>query len=1196
VSLLGFAKKSLRKKGLIALAVAAAQLAVSFSPLAIVPAAHAVTSAFPCDSSLYQVSGGSFYKYSPATGLFTQVGTANVASLNGIGYNPADNYIYGSTNGTTLYKIDNAGAITSVGSVTGSVQTSGGDFIHNDYMVTVGSGLSLVQLARAGGVGTAVTGAASTAITLTNANANAGTANAFSSSKDITIVKDAVGSGYTGYALEAAKLYIFSFASSTPTTASYITKTVNYPSAANDTTGTYGAQYSDSAGNLFFYNNNVASGTSHHMFELANIDRAAITSSSANPTLSLLTTTSVNGSMNDGASCRTAQSAFAPSVTTTNAATGVTTSAATVGGTVTPYTFSSAAVTSVKICYNTTGTVDASGATAGLLTGGNCVNATPNTLAASATSSNVSVNFSGLSSGTQYYYQVQATNTAALVGYGAVYNFTTTSGPSLSIVANAASYTIGGLVPSLSGTTTGSGGGTLAGSLTCNVYHSSDTNHTSIDAIDGLSVGTYVVWCDGTPSVTSPATSVTRTAATFTVVASGAIPVDITAHSASYRAGTTAPTLSGDTSDQTGLPRASLICNAYGVADTGYNSIDTIDSNTPAGTYVIHCSGNVTGGSFALGSNTNGVLTILAKIAVTITPVDVTFVHGNNPPAFTGAADPSAGISGSLTCHVYDNNDNNHTVPLTIASTTPVGIYTIFCGTGFTVAAGYVLTNNEGTLNVTDLPLVGISGDDSSYTVGGALPVIGGHSDPSNGVTGALTCNVYDNADTGYVTILTIGPSTRIGTYAIHCAGTLASGFQAGANADGVLTVVAASAPSAPSLPAAPTITVPPASTIGTTPVTLTPSITAPGGIGNRCLVDPADHVCKATVTLPGKGTFVLNSNGTVTFSAVLGFTGTATVQYRVTDSEGQSAETPVTVTVNAPAAPTVTGGSGTTITTVPANVTPLVTGIGSICLIDPADNGCKQTVTIPGKGTFVLNSNGTVTFTAASGFIGTVTVQLQITTAYGQVARGPVTFIVGPTSQLQTGATTGTTPVNLAPTTKPEPGSACLVDPTDDGCKNVVTIPEVGTWNLNPSTGAVTFKAVSGYVGTTIVQYRIKRAGFDPTMTPFVVTVAPKRAPVTVTIGGFNPGSPILTAPIKNQIAAFMKAYVGYKSLECIGFTMGPTVLSVDKWLSTTRASNACDFILNTLKSKVSALPLKNKMETNLGAHIRRITLTLRD
>jgi len=467
----------------------------------------------------------------------------------------------------------------------------------------------------------------------------------------------------------------------------------------------------------------------------------------------------------------------------------------------------------------------------------------------------------------------------------------------------------------------------------------------------------------------------------------------------------------------------------------------------------------------------------------------------------------------------------------------------------------------------------------------------------SNGGSGSMTAQSASSA-----TNLTANSFTNTG-YTFGGWSTTANGSLAYANSASyafssstTLYAIWNANSSAPVLPAAPTVAVPSASTVGIAPVTLTPSITAPGGIGNRCLVDPADSVCKSIVTLPGKGTFVLNSNGTVTFTAVLGFTGTATVQFRVTDGNGQSAEAPVSVTVTAPAAPSVIGGSGTTITTVPANVTPRVAGLGSVCLIDPADNVCKQTVTIPGKGTFVLNSNGSVTFTAVTGFLGTVTVQLQITTAYGQVARGPVTFVVGPTSELQTGATTGTTPVNLAPSTKPAPGSACLIDPSDEGCKNVVTVPSVGTWNLNPSTGAVTFKAVTGYVGTTIVQYRVKRAGIDPVFTPFVVTVAKQREPVTVTIGGFNPGSPVLTLAIKKQITAFMKAYVGYKTVECIGFTMGPTVLKVDKALSTNRAGNACSYILNTLKSKVTALPLKNKMETVVGSLIRRITLTLRD
>lgn len=479
-----------------------------------------------------------------------------------------------------------------------------------------------------------------------------------------------------------------------------------------------------------------------------------------------------------------------------------------------------------------------------------------------------------------------------------------------------------------------------------------------------------------------------------------------------------------------------------------------------------------------------------------------------------------------------------------------------------------------------------------SYTVtfDGNNATSGSMSAQTASTSTALTANAF--ALNGY----TFGGWSTTQNGSVAYANNATYPFAASATLYAIWTANTPAPTVAPAIPAAPVASVPSGSTVGITPVTLTPAINAPGGIGSKCLVDPADNVCKQTVTLPGKGTFVLNSNGTVTFTAVLGWVGTATVQFKVTDTYGQSTQTPVTVIVTAPAAATITGGSGTTTTTVPANVTPQVSGLGSICLIDPADNVCKQTVTIPGKGTFVLNANGTVTFTAAAGFIGTVTVQLQITDAYGQSARGPITFIVGQTSQLQTGATTGTAPVILAPNTKPEAGSACLVDPNDSECKSVVSIPQVGTWNLNTSNGSVSFKAVEGYVGTTIVQYRIKRAGFNPTETPFVVTVAKKRPPVTITIGGFNPGSPILTSSIKTQIAAFMKAYVGYRTIECIGFTMGPTVLKVDKWLSTTRATNGCDYVLKTLKSKVKALPLRNKMETVLGSQIRRITLTLRD
>ena len=867
--------KSLRKKGLVALIVAAAQLAVSFSPLAIAPAANAVTTPFTCSANFYQASSGTMYQYDASTNSYAQMPGADtgLGSLNPIGYNPADNYIYGVGGANTLYKIysdgSHSGAITSTGT---AMKTTAGDFVGNDYFLTADSSGNFVLVNTSGGtaVGSTFT--------------------------DTGVTWAAFDMAYNPnnnqiYGLNGQTLYtgLINFTAGVPTSVTISTKTVS----TSVDSSSYGAAYVDSAGNAYFFNN-----TSKNLWQINSTQLAA-----ASPTASLITNGAVTGSMNDGASCNTASSPLAP-IAVTNAATAVLNTSATLNGSISTQARSGSNVTAnnLQFCYSTSASV-----TNGVLSSPiSCTNSTPSTQAVNLLAQAVTLNITGLSPGTTYYFQVQATDANGLQGLGTVLSFATSGGGS-------SSYTV------------------------------------------------------------------------------------------------------------------------------------TFNNNGGSGTMTAQSASSAT----------------------------------------------------NLTANTFTN-------------------------------AGYTF---------------------------------GGWSTTANGSLAYANSASYP-----------FSSSTTL--YAIWTA----------------------NAPAAPTLPAAPTITVPAGTTIGTAPTTLTPSINAPGGIASRCLVDPADNVCKQTVTIPGKGTFVLNSNGTVTFTAVLGWTGTATVQYRVTDASGQSAEAPVTVTVVAPAAPTVTGGTGTTITTVPANVTPQVSGLGSICLIDPADNVCKQTVTIPGKGTFVLNSNGTVTFTAVAGFIGTVTVQLQITTAYGQVARGPVTFIVGPTSQLQTGATTGTTPVNLAPSTKPEAGSACLVDPSDSGCKNVVTVPSVGTWNLNPSTGAVTFKAVEGYVGTTIVQYRVTRAGFDPTLTPFVVTVAKKRPPVTVTIGGFNPGSPILTTEIKRQIAAFMKAYVGYKTIECIGFTMGPSVLKVDKWLSTTRASNSCDYILKTLKSKVTALPLKNKMETVVGSLVRRITLTLRD
>jgi hypothetical protein len=276
---------------------------------------------------------------------------------------------------------------------------------------------------------------------------------------------------------------------------------------------------------------------------------------------------------------------------------------------------------------------------------------------------------------------------------------------------------------------------------------------------------------------------------------------------------------------------------------------------------------------------------------------------------------------------------------------------------------------------------------------------------------------------------------------------------------------------------------------------------------------------------------------------------------------------------------------------------------IGSSCLIDPADLICKQTVTVRGKGTFTLSPDGRTTFIAVPGFFGTLTIQYRVTDGFGRFDLAPVTVeIVNPnptpetTVTTQTGTTKGTTPVVLTPENPlPTGGQVCLIDPTDSVCKTVVSLPSVGTWT-QAKDGSVKFVAVSGYVGSTTVMQRFTRASVASKFTPFTVSVAKTRGPVTITISGFADGSPALTAAIRAKINAFLKAHADYKNVFCIGYTEGPTVLKTDAALSKARAVNGCAFVKSGLGKKLTLKQLTSSQGTVEAAKFRRITITLTD
>ena len=83
---------------------------------------------------------------------------------------------------------------------------------------------------------------------------------------------------------------------------------------------------------------------------------------------------------------------------------------------------------------------------------------------------------------------------------------------------------------------------------------------------------------------------------------------------------------------------------------------------------------------------------------------------------------------------------------------------------------------------------------------------------------------------------------------------------------------------------------------------------------------------------------------------------------------------------------------------------------------------------------------------------------------------------------------------------------------------------------------------------------------GTSPTPTPSPLPVISFAK--SFNILGFNPGSWSLTKSIKKSIDAFFKSITKPNKISCVGYTSGPTVLSVDAKLAVRRGQEVCRYI----------------------------------
>jgi hypothetical protein len=416
-------------------------------------------------------------------------------AVNAAGYNPLDNYIYGIAGGK-LAKIDNAGTMTlpyaTAPSGTGTVGSSGGDFLPYD-----GSGHAYL-LTASGDSWSRIDVTTNTYITYTNSGSTPW------ASLDLTIMSD----GVTAYDVNAGVLQVATI-NNTNHTFSVVNRTITYPNTIGSG-DSFGAAFHDAAGDLFFFDN-----TSKYMYYMPASQLSAPT-----PALTQFGAQSVLTSPNDGAACGNASSPLAPTVTT-GAASTITNTGATVAGAIVPAN-STVPANGQQICFSTSNTV-----TNGLLSSSpTCIPATGAALlAVSNTTTNISSPLTGLSAGTKYYYQAQATGSNGMVGFGAVLYFTTAGGSS-PIAPNATTAT----TPSVLGNTSA----TIGGTVETGAPTGSEITATAPSAI-------VVIWSaspsvNGSGELNSGATTVTATPSTL---AAGTAATQVSISVTGLTAGTT---------------------------------------------------------------------------------------------------------------------------------------------------------------------------------------------------------------------------------------------------------------------------------------------------------------------------------------------------------------------------------------------------------------------------------------------------------------------------------------------------------------------------------------------------------------------------------------------------------------------------------------------------------------------------------
>ncbi|HWV71812.1 MAG TPA: Ig-like domain-containing protein, partial [Pseudosphingobacterium sp.] len=180
-------------------------------------------------------------------------------------------------------------------------------------------------------------------------------------------------------------------------------------------------------------------------------------------------------------------------------------------------------------------------------------------------------------------------------------------------------------------------------------------------------------------------------------------------------------------------------------------------------------------------------------------------------------------------------------------------------------------------------------------------------------------------------------------------------------------------------------------------------------------------------------------------------------------------------------------------------------------------------------NGTVTVNPDGTVEYTPNPGYTGPDTFEYTVDDEEGNPSN-PATVTVrvneGPTAIDDSTSTNPGTPVTIPVLANDKEKNSPLdvttvklVDPLNGDLVNRVTIPNEGVYEVNSTTGGVTFTPEAGFTGvTTPVQYRVEdqNGGLS---NPATITVTVNEGPTAVNDStSTNPGTPVTIPVLTND------------------------------------------------------------------------------